>query len=200
MSVRPLPPISVIKKEDKESRLTAFISDHLFTAGTDGCEISPCQEILLVARSGESPVVRALAATLGGPDRPAPHIRAILTMPRDAAQEPLPAALSVLAEARFVTDPRILDAHEQLWLGPRTAWIGDCMRREPAKRDAYECYAQDCAATAQSTAVAFERLWAMAKPANTAVERANQPDEQIAAHIAGAANTEPAPPTAATRH
>jgi hypothetical protein len=32
--------------------------------------------------------------------------------------------------------PRLVEAHEQLVLGPETCWIGDCMQRDPAKCDA----------------------------------------------------------------
>jgi len=43
-------------------------------------------------------------------------------------------------------------------------WIGDIMRREPAKRDAFENYVDNCEKTANWAKVAFQRLWAISKP------------------------------------
>ena len=66
-------------------------------------------------------------------------------MPRGWA---LSDAVEVDCEVRWARKPRLIEAHEQLVLGPQTCWIGDSMRREPAKCDAYETYIDDCAETA----------------------------------------------------
>ena len=63
---------------------------------------------------------------------------------------------------RFLTDARMLEAHEQLVLGPATVWIGDCMRRDPSKRDAFETYCDLNVPTARSARRSFERMWSMA--------------------------------------
>jgi hypothetical protein len=63
-------------------------------------------------------------------------------------------------ECRVAGNPRLLEAHEQLVMGPATCWIGDSMRREPDKRDAYECYAANHALTAHWSTTSFNRLWA----------------------------------------
>jgi hypothetical protein len=57
-----------------------------------------------------------------------------------------------------------LSAHEQLVLAPDRAWIGDSMRREPSKRDAYESFAAGCAETATNAARSFEKIWRASAP------------------------------------
>ena len=49
-------------------------------------------------------------------------------------------------------------------LAPDRTWIGDCMRREPTKRDTYERFAANSAETATHAARSFERLWRAAVP------------------------------------
>ena len=73
-------------------------------------------------------------------------------------------AFASTVQGRFVADARLLDAHELLVLGPATAWIGDCMRRDPAKRDAYEFYSEDAPEAARSSARSFDRLWLNGTP------------------------------------
>ena len=69
-----------------------------------------------------------------------------------------------VATLRHAPDARLLDAHEQLIIGPATVWVGDCMRRDPAKRDAYECYAHDSIDTAVWAKRSFEQVWSRARP------------------------------------
>ena len=59
--------------------------------------------------------------------------------------------------------PRLIEAHEQLVLGPETCWIGDCMRRDPAKCDAFENFIEDCGEASGCAIVSFERLWAISE-------------------------------------
>ena len=58
--------------------------------------------------------------------------------------------VEVDCEVRWARKPRLIEAHEQLVLGPETCWIGDSMRREPSKCDAYETFVDACQATAAS--------------------------------------------------
>ena len=83
-------------------------------------------------------------------------------------REPLPEewgrAITFSHEIRWARHPRLIEAHEQLVLGPETCWIGDCMRRDPAKCDAYESYVEGCGEAAGCAAVSFERLWLASQP------------------------------------
>jgi hypothetical protein len=199
MTLNAKPRMDVVKREDKEAKLKAFISDYLL-ASSAACVAPPW---LLIARSAESPVVQALLAL-------APAIRAAgLTVrtlyPEVAANASDTAALSPVAyagEVRVLRDLRLLDAHEQLYLDPRTSWVGDCMRREPAKRDAYEYYASDCTETADWCLKAFVRLWPKGEPVTvTPAEPAAEPgpvhDTETCVRPA---NQVPATMVALTRH
>ena len=161
MTLNAMPRMDVVKREDKETKLKAFISNYLAASSAAGVTHS----WLLIARSPESPVVQALSAL--APAIQAAGVTVRILFSQVAVSAPGNAALSAdgyANEVRMMHDLRLLEAHELLYLGSRTSWVGDCMRREPAKRDAYECYARDCARTANWSSRAFERLWFKAAP------------------------------------
>ncbi len=148
----------VVKKDEKEGRLTEFIRRHL--AGHAAGPPALPSEFLLVARSVRSPVVRAMQALtteLGGAGV---CVRAVLLEPLKAGA-PQDRALGSI---RLLSEVRVLEAHEQLVLGPAAAWIGDCMRREPDLRDAFEAYAEACPLTAGWALRSFQALWRRAVP------------------------------------
>jgi hypothetical protein len=143
------PLMHVVRKEEKEARLKEFVARNI---GAAPCTIS------VIARAFDSPVINALVALADSLSSAGYTVQALIIQ-RDLA--PAPTGLSALArlECRSGADIRFLDAHEQMLIGADTAWIGDCMRREPAKRDAFESYCDHNADTAASVRRAFERLW-----------------------------------------
>lgn len=154
----------VVKHADKVEVLKTFLSTAAarFEASSDLVHSAPT----LIARSPESPVAQALLAAptsffrFGAP-------RIIFTRLQDAAAiASLPDVLSQSIERQFrlLADPRFLDAHEQLVLSSDCCWIGDCMRRDPMKRDAFEKFSYTCVATAQFAIASFEQLWRAARP------------------------------------
>jgi hypothetical protein len=157
--------MSVTKRGEKEQRLGEFISEYLAEARS--VRPQPNLEVLLIARSVDSPVVRAVTAL-------APEIAAagysVRMIVAQADRETLPPgwvlseAVEVDCEVRWARKPRLIEAHEQLVLGPQTCWTGDTMRRDPAKCDAYETFIDACAKTAASAATSFERLWLASEP------------------------------------
>jgi hypothetical protein len=165
MRLRPPLRMSVMRRGEKEQRLGEFIA----TCLAEARGVSPCprSEVLLIARSVESPVVKALAAHAAGLAAGSFSVRMIVaqvdaeTMPRGWA---LSDTVDVECEVRWARKPRLIEAHEQLVLGPETCWIGDSMRREPAKCDAYETFVEDCANTTAGAIVSFERLWKTSEP------------------------------------
>lgn len=165
MRLRPPLRMSVTRRGEKEQRLGEFVGDYL--AEVQQAESQPGVEILLVARSVESPVVKAIAAQAAEIVAAGYSVRMIVAqtdadaMPRGWA---LSDAVEVDCEVRWARKPRLIEAHEQLVLGPQTCWIGNSMRREPAKCDAYETYIDDCPKTAASAMVSFERLWQTSEP------------------------------------
>lgn len=161
MSRKIAPFIDIVRLEDKETKLKSFI--RTVVEQSAHCDsASHGQTVLLIARSVESPVAKAVAAlvregTITGP------VKAILALvPRQEGDNGFSETLSALVGTqggRVVRDIRLFDAHEQLVLGPAASWVGDCMRRDPMKRDAYECYAADCSKTAGWARTSFDRFW-----------------------------------------
>jgi hypothetical protein len=150
------PRMDVVKREVKEEKLKEFISAHLATLTA----IEPTTW-LLVARSSHSPVVKALNALAPEIAKAQITVRAILAVLDHGAVDAQTETMMLCAtECRVAGNPRLMEAHEQLVLGANTCWIGDSMRREPDKRDAYECYADDHAMTAKWATTGFHRLWA----------------------------------------
>jgi hypothetical protein len=150
------PRMDVVKREAKEEKLKEFISAHLASLTT----IEPTTWTL-VARSSHSPVVKALNALAPEIAKAQVTVRAILAVLDHGAVDAQTETMMLCAtECRVAGNPRLMEAHEQLVLGATTCWIGDSMRREPDKRDAYECHAADHAMTAKWSTTSFNRLWA----------------------------------------
>lgn len=162
MKAKSPPRMQVVKRDEKEATLTAFINTHIGTV-VRGQDISADNEILVVALSADSPVVRALRRSAGEHQLSNVHVRLILANISSADLiddlKSLPAYT-----VNWARNARLLDAHEQLVINPSASWTGDCMRREPTKRDAYECFADDCAETAAWARTSFERLWSASVP------------------------------------
>ncbi len=160
-------PMRVIKKEEKEAKLSAFITETINSAlatADDGT----AKLCLIIARSEASPVAQA-AASLASELMSAGYVMQVILASDVSASvdveegqpQPLEAA-SIMSSngcCRMIKDQRLLDAHEQLILSDRGAWIGDSMRRDPLKIDAYECYAECNSDVANWATSAFERLW-----------------------------------------
>jgi hypothetical protein len=160
--------IDIVRLEDKENKLKAFIRALLCPQPHVGIAGSSIEHLLLVARSASSPVAKAIASLAREGVLCLP-VRAVFLLDKPdgsdeslcrAADLHLPLPLSV----RIARDQRLSDAHEQLVLGPASSWFGDCMRRDPMKRDAYECFAASCTETAAWARISFERIWATSKP------------------------------------
>ena len=160
MPTEPISRLHGVSIGEKIAKLSDFIASDLdgrtahglHTAG--GC-------YLLVARSVDSPVAQALCVHAGRLSVSGIRVKVIFS---EADNAPLPAPFALPSECRLARDPRLLAAHEQLVLSPTHAWTGDCMRRDPAKRDALERFAPNCAETAAMAARSFDKLWKAAVP------------------------------------
>ena len=161
MSPTNAPHIDIVRSEDKETKLKTFIKTFIDEAATKSGPAAGPQVLLLVLRSLDSPVAKAVTALVNEHVLDIP-IKAIFAMIERADLETAGGDASPFSSGnamRLSRDMRLLDVHEQLVLGPTTSWIGDCMRRDPRKRDAYECFAADCANTARWATISFDRLW-----------------------------------------
>jgi hypothetical protein len=201
--------MQVVRKQEKEPRLKDFIRNELsrIPASTTGQPVT----CMLVARTIESPVVRALAAHATELQARAITVRTILSsldVPPEGTGPVSPQWLSA-CPSRWMRNVRLVDAHEFLIIGDNAAWIGDCMRRDPQKRDAFESYNPDSPAVASQSRRSFERLWSLseavpsnyrwtAPPPPQAEESTPAATGAAAAAAALDANTPPTP--GATRH
>ncbi|MEO1205050.1 MAG: hypothetical protein AAFV45_01835 [Pseudomonadota bacterium] len=205
MSLQPPADIQVVKREDKTARLTEFMEKGLTALTIKRDEGCSSYDVSVFARSVESPVIQALGVVAADLTAAGARIRLVLTglEIEDIDTAPVTATLAgARIDVRVTNDPRLLDAHEQLCLGTDATWIGDCLRREPAKRDAYERFSTGCAGTSKSAQTAFEHVWsrsvAMTLPGiDASAAGLNVPDLSInTAGIEG----EFGGATAATRH
>lgn len=162
--------MNVVRKDEKQAKLTEFTERFLSVRRAQlALDLNAAEgdaTCYVVARSSDSPVARVLQALMPEFSAQTIAIKALYALPGDA--QPFAAPPSAWSppriECRRASDIRLLEAHELLILGPHTAWVGDCMRREPDKLDAYEFYADDCREMAEAALRSFNRLWAMAKP------------------------------------
>lgn len=149
-------------KDEKEARLKAFVSRHLEARAAHGDDTRETTYRLL-ALSVDSPAACAINAL--APELADAGVKVEIVFVRHAKADN-EQALS-FADCRFATDIRMLDAHEQLVLDSTTAWIGDCMRRDPMKRDTYEMFCDRCTVTAGNAARSFDHIWNAAGPAGS---------------------------------
>jgi hypothetical protein len=147
----------VVRREEKFSTLAAFLSEELPGAleATQGASLN----IDLIARSPDSPVVQALTVALAEVPDDRIEIRAIFAMDAEAAGLE---KISPQSEVRTTPSGNLDDAHEQLSIGDEIAWIGDSMRRDPAKLDAYERFISGDLEPCGWTNHAFRQLWNLA--------------------------------------
>lgn len=164
MRVRPPLHVSVTRHGEKEQKLREFVQHHLQPSANGRAAAQGV--LMVVARSVDSPVVKALLGL--GKDIAAAQLPVRLILAQLEGEQ-LPDSWEqdlgqLSCEVRWARRPRLIEAHEQLVLGPETCWIGDCMRRDPAKCDAFENFVEDCGEAAGCATVSFERLWVASEP------------------------------------
>lgn len=156
------PPFKPLEsREERESRIKDFIRDALDETATGRADA-----IALLARSPESPAVAALLAMTD--ELAERRIGAVVVLAGgSAASEDETWNLSFNAkfvhEIRLTSNPRLLDGHEQLIIGDTAVWYGDCMRRDPLKRDAFSAFCPNDRDIARAGRFAFANLWQRAQ-------------------------------------
>lgn len=174
MRCKTQPPSLESTRDERVAKLFSFISHHLAVDAAAG------SGICLIARSLDSPVFKAAAqATAEIPD-PVP-VRALLAGVDAKALE----GLGPKWEVRVLRTPRLLDAHEQLTAG-EACWHGDCLRRDPGKRDFFEQFNSDGGQALAWSEISFARLWAVAEPVAVIASQAaaREPDTASLAALA----------------
>jgi hypothetical protein len=210
MSLKAAPRANGVKREEKETKLKDFITQCVARHGVDEQGRAARLTCLLVARSADSPVAKAVFAL--GSERGGSNfaLRAIFATLGGAEAARIAQACresDLELQIRWARDIRLMDAHEQLVLPPDTRWIGDCMRRDPAKLDAYDHFAIACREAAQLASICFERLWVASEPVierkpSVLLPNGTQPSAEVNARALGVAqaSTQPSEESAATRH
>lgn len=153
--------LMMVARTDKEARLRDFIADGL-APRAEGRADPKCLTVFV--RNPDSPVARALCAAWSDGRLDDTRIRVLICDTN--SDEPAAAALFDIPHAEFsvLADQSFGSAHEQLVVGGTFVWIGDCLRRDPTKRDAFELYHANEAATALFATASFEKLWVRGRP------------------------------------
>jgi hypothetical protein len=163
-----------VRCDEMEGKLRDFIRRHVVIT-QNSTQPGTFHPYLLVARSAGSPVARALVSIGAEIAAAGVSVRAIFatlkTEPIDEVWSVAGPATAFGRDVRLAKNPRLADAHEQLVLGPATCWFGDCMRRLPPKRDAFESFVDQCEATTRLARISFERLWLASEPLLIAAPR-----------------------------
>ncbi len=191
MRMAPSPRLLQVGREVKEAKLRDFVAEDIANRVSGG-QFQDGTTYTLLARAPDSPVVRALLEIAGELTAARITIQAIfLDLDVAAEDRNQPTLLDkARVEFRLLSDYRFAAAHEQLVLSPAKMWLGDCMRRDPAKRDAFELFHADDAAAARYAQISFTRLWATAKPVRGATGAA--PEFVIASKSAEKVRSRPA--------
>lgn len=177
-------------REEREAKLRDFVAADLANHQVGGAN-AHCYTLL--ARAPDSPVARAVATLSSDLAATGIAIRALLLDLECFTDEPGRVSILDIAnvEVRLLSDARFTAAHEQLVLSPQRLWLGDCMRRDPAKRDAFEIFHEANAAAAAHAMTSFSRLWMSAQPVQRV--RPLAPQLVIAGQMAEEAVAQPAP-------
>ncbi len=176
MHNKPLHQMQVVKREEKEALLFKFILEEI----AEG-RVALSGDWRVIALSMQSPVVGAIRRVVGGFDEAGELSLRILIAGRDKAADLTGFEAVGSISVRHGQDLRLLDAHEQLVLGQRSAWCGDCMRRNPSERDAFEAYMRNEETLSGWAAKVFERIWENGHPITTSGKRLAQEAETAAA-------------------
>lgn len=148
-------------RAEREHTLKDFIAQNLANAarGSPDC-------VILVARACDSVACHALIEAAGDLLRHGVGARIVLTAQPSLGIPAWPCELvtGFAHEVRLAADARVMDAHEQLVVGDRSVWFGDCMRRDPEKRDAFAQFQADDIEAARRARTTFGHLWQSARP------------------------------------
>lgn len=176
-----------LQHDDKEAKFRSFMFEDM-SAATRANIAALEPAITLVARAPDSPVARTLAK-FAGELQSTGHSMRVVFLETDCVLDDCPESANLFncpgVEIRVLNDSRFGAAHEQLVLNSSRVWIGDCMRRDPWKRDAFEMFHGNDQIAAAHGRVSFAKLWAGARAVECLVPQAVKP-EVILAGQAGA--------------
>jgi hypothetical protein len=155
-----------VKHSEKQENSSRFIGYYLDRLSIAAEPTLGQRTATLIVRSAASPAARALLAAITECESLAVRLQVLVC--RAEPIEQMAQWLEVAARndgadpfvcLRKACHPALIDAHEQLVLGTTFSWQGDCMRRDPETRDAFEtfeCFNSEAARRVDRT---FQALW-----------------------------------------
>ena len=151
--------VQVVKREEKETKLTEFVLGEIASG-----RVTLEGQWSVLALSMDSPVLavlRRVLKDLGG--AAGLQVQVVLTacVKHEIGDGIEGAGAFSIRES---LNSRLLDAHEQLVLGTVSSWTGDCMRRNPRERDAFETFAGGNALLSEWGKRSFDGFWGTALP------------------------------------
>jgi hypothetical protein len=187
--------MQVVKREEKESKLTQFVLSEI-AAG----RVSLSGQWNILALSFESPVVAAVnrvIVEMGG----SPDLSVRVLVVSGGTQKTAGKFDGIRDVAiRCSQAANLLDAHEQLVLGDKSSWTGDCMRRNPRERDAFERFGPGDQQLTTWTQRSFDRLWPMGTPLRCRPARGHSTGVDIESVLASEGGKGNAVVSATSRH
>jgi hypothetical protein len=152
-----------MEKQENSSRFIGYFLDRLSVAG----EPTLAQRSgTLIARSAASPMARAMLTAMTECESLAVRLTVLFLKAEPADQMAQWLEVAARNEAadpflilRKAGPAALIDAHEQLVLGTTFSWQGDCMRRDPETRDAFETFECFNSEAARRAARTFQALW-----------------------------------------
>lgn len=155
-----------------ESRQNFYFQRYVEWLDEAGPNSQEARLVSIIARSPVSPVMLAMQATADDLRSRNVEVRVVFTdVDPEKALRSTWQAMTMLAPDREHTDlirwanaPAILEAHEQMVMGDRMCWLGDAMRREPGRRDAFDIFEADAQRTCSLALKSYARMWEHARP------------------------------------
>lgn len=156
--------------QEKAERFSAIYSAYL-SQPSYNCGYRETH-ITILARSALSPSCRALCDRLPELEARGVTVQMIFASlgPAEAlnavfrAVQRLNGQGAVPASMRCAHNPSLLDAHEQMTLGVRTVWTGDCMRRSSDNRNALDLFEENSIGSVRLADLAFSAMWMACRP------------------------------------
>ena len=162
---------SMSERQQPIERFSAILSAYLRRLETKGGMIRE-RTLTLIARSPAAAAARALTLHANDMERQQVSVQIIFAKlaPIELLAE-LATALNIMprehtpASIRFIKNPSLLNAHEQLVLGSCTCWTGDMLRRSEEQRNGLDLLEEDAPGSVRLAEFAFNAIWGIAKPA-----------------------------------
>ncbi len=155
-----------------ESRQNSYFQRYIEWLDEAGPTSREARLVSIIARSPMSTVMLAMQAAADDLRKQNVEVRVVFSdVDPEKALRSAWRAMKMLAPDREHTDlvrwanaPAVLEAHEQMIMGDRMCWLGDAMRREPGRRDAFDIFEADALGNCSLALKSYAGMWRHAQP------------------------------------